>query len=102
MAQDSGFQEKQGEVYCNINQNKKEDWHPDYTSQITLPDGQRYYIDVWDGIGKNSGQPYRRVRIGNPVTGGSAGTQAPVQNTQSAHQAVSSDQLNELEDDLPF
>ena len=99
MAQDNGFQEKQGEVYCNINQNKKEDWHPDYTSQITLPDGQRYFIDVWDGIGKNSGQPYRRVRIGNLVTGGSAGTQAPVQNTQPANQAQTVD-LDE--DSLPF
>jgi hypothetical protein len=100
MAQDNGFQEKQGEVYCNINTNKKEDWHPDYTSQITLPNGQRHFIDVWDGIGKNSGQPYRRVRIGNPVANKDG--QAPVRHSQPAYQAVSSDQLNELEDDLPF
>ena len=102
MAEQNGFQEKQNEVYCNVNKNKNEEWQAGYTGQITLPDGQRYFIDVWDGIGKNSGQPYRRVRIGNPVTGGSAGSQAPVQNTQPTNQAVSSDHLNELEDDLPF
>ena len=101
MAQDNGFEEKQGEVYCQVNKKKELDWHPDYTSQITLPNGERHFIDVWDGVGKNSGQPYRRVRIGSVVTGASANTQAPVQNTQSTN-PVTSESLNSLEDDIPF
>ena len=64
-----------------------------------MPDGTEHYLDVYDNVSK-SGVEYRTVRIGNPVA--NKNMQTPVQNTQSAHQAVSSDQLNELEDDLPF
>lgn len=99
MAEQNGFQEKTGEVYCNINKNKNEEWQAGFTGQIILPDGQRYFIDVWDGVGKGSGQPYRRVRIGSPVTGSNTRSQAPVQNTQSK---VSSENVFDLADDMPF
>lgn len=100
MAEQNSFQEKQNEVYCNVNQNKNEEWQAGYTGQITLPDGQRYFIDVWDGIGKNSGQPYRRVRIGSLVKGSNTQPQAPIQNTQSQ---IPAENLQDLdEDSLPF
>ena len=97
MAEDNKTAPGNGAVFKN--DNKTEDWHADWRGKITLPDGSEHYLDVYDNVGR-SGTEYRRVRIGNPVA--NKGGQAPVQNTQSTNQAVSSNQLNELEDDLPF
>jgi len=97
MAEDYKPQPGTGSVFKN--DRKTEDWHADWNGKILLPDGSEHYIDVYDNVSK-SGQEYRRVRIGRAVA--NQNMQAPLQDTQSAHQAVSSDQLNELEDDLPF
>jgi hypothetical protein len=55
---------------------------------------------VYDNVSKG-GVEYKSVRIGNPVAQTNA-SQRPVRNSQPANQAMSSDDLNELEDDLPF
>jgi len=99
MAQDNGYQAKPGSGSVFKNDRKEQDWHADWRGKILMPDGTEHYLDVYDNVSK-SGVEYRTVRIGNPVA--NKNMQTPVQNTQSAHQAVSSDQLNELEDDLPF
>lgn len=98
MAEDYKPQPGTGSVFKN--DRKTEDWHADWRGKILLPDGSEHYIDVYDNVSK-SGSEYRRIRIGNPVANTNAG-QGAVHNTQSTNQAVSSDQLNELEDDLPF
>ena len=99
MAQDNGYQAKPGSGSVFKNDRKEQDWHADWRGKILMPDGTEHYLDVYDNVSK-SGVEYRTVRIGNPVA--NKNMQAPVQNTQSTNQAVSSDQLNELEDDLPF
>ena len=99
MAQDNGYQAKPGSGSVFKNDRKEQDWHADWRGKILMPDGTEHYLDVYDNVSK-SGVEYRTVRIGNPVANKSG--QAPVRHTQSTHQAVSSDQLNELEDDLPF
>ena len=93
------YQAKPGTGSVFKNDNKTEDWHADWRGKILMPDGTEHYLDVYDNVSK-SGVEYRTVRIGNPVA--NKNMQTPVQNTQSTNQAVSSDQLNELEDDLPF
>jgi hypothetical protein len=87
--------EREGKLF--LNNDKTEDWHGDYTGQILLPDGTRCYINLWQNVGRNSGNTWFKVKVGNPVKQ-SANTepQAPVQNS------VSSDSLVELDDDMPF
>ena len=99
MAQDNGYQAKPGSGSVFKNDRKEQDWHADWRGKILMPDGTEHYLDVYDNVSK-SGVEYRTVRIGNPVANKSG--QAPVRHSQPTHQAVSSDQLNELEDDLPF
>ena len=99
MAQDNGYQAKPGTGSVFKNDRKEQDWHADWRGKILMPDGTEHYLDVYDNVSK-SGVEYRTVRIGNPVA--NQNMRASVQNTQSTNQAVSSDQLNELEDDLPF
>jgi len=99
MAQDNGYQAKPGSGSVFKNDRKEQDWHADWRGKILMPDGTEHYLDVYDNVSK-SGVEYRTVRIGNPVA--NQNMRASVQNTQSTNQAVSSDQLNELEDDLPF
>ena len=82
-------------VKLSYNDRKDEDWHADWRGKILLPDGSEHYIDVWDN--EKNGKTWRGIKIGNPVAGANTGTQAPVQNTNTA-----SESLNELEDDLPF
>lgn len=98
MAQDNGYQAKPGTGSVFKNDNKTEDWHADWRGKILMPDGTEHYLDVYDNVSKG-GVAYKSVRIGNPVA--NKGSQAPVRHTQSAHQNLS-DELNELEDDLPF
>ena len=86
---------KPGEGSVWPNDRKDEDWHADWRGKILLPDGSEHYIDVWDN--EKNGKTWRGIKIGNPVAGANTGTQAPVQNTNTA-----SESLNELEDDLPF
>jgi|MGYP003626995950 hypothetical protein len=93
MAQDYEVKPGQGSVWPN--DRKDEDWHADWRGKILLPDGSEHYIDVWDN--EKNGKTWRGIKIGNPVAGANTGTQAPVQNTNTA-----SESLNELEDDLPF
>jgi hypothetical protein len=65
------------------NENKTEDWHGDYTGQITLPEGAiagaTYYFNVYNNVGKASGKPYLGASIGKqvqPKAGGSAPTES--------------------------
>lgn len=96
MAEDYKPQPGTGSVFKN--DRKQEEWHADWNGKILLPDGTEHYIDVYDNVSK-SGTEYRRIRIGRAVA--NQNMQAPIQNTQSAA-PVSSDQLNEIDDDLPF
>ena len=99
MAQDNGYQAKPGSGSVFKNDRKEQDWHADWRGKILMPDGTEHYLDVYDNVSK-SGVEYRTVRIGNPVA--NKGEQAPVRHSQPAYQAVSSDHLNESEEDLPF
>ena len=87
--------EREGKLF--VNNDKTEDWHGDYTGQILLPDGTRCYINLWQNVGRNSGNTWFKVKVGNPVKS-SANTepQAPVQNTQPAGQVM------DIEDEMPF
>jgi len=100
MAQDNGYQAKPGTGSVFKNDRKEQDWHADWRGKILMPDGTEHYLDVYDNVSKG-GVEYKSVRIGNPVAQTNAG-QRPVRNSQPANQAMSSDNLNELEDDLPF
>ena len=99
MAQDNGYQAKPGSGSVFKNDRKEQDWHADWRGKILMPDGTEHYLDVYDNVSK-SGVEYRGVRIGNPVANKDG--QAPVRHSQPAYQAVSSDHLNESEEDLPF
>ena len=92
------YEPKPGNGSAWVNDRKTEDWHADYRGKILLPDGSEHWVDVWDKQ-KASGEGFRTIRIGNPVA--NKGGQAPVRHTQSTNQ-VTSDDLNDLEDDLPF
>lgn len=88
--------ENEGKLF--VNNDKTEDWHGDYTGQILLPDGTRHYINLYQNVGRTSGNTWFKVKIGNPVkSSANTGTQAPVQNTQPANTIESLD-----EDSIPF
>lgn len=87
--------ENEGKLF--VNNDKTEDWHGDYTGQILLPDGTRCYINLWQNVGKASGNTWFKVKVGNPVKkSANTAPQAPVQNN------VQADNIMDLEDDMPF
>jgi len=63
------------------NENKTEDWHGDYTGQITLPDGAIHYVNVYNNVGKASGKPYLGITIGKEVQA-KAGGLAPAESKE--------------------
>jgi hypothetical protein len=54
------------------NENKTEDWHGDYTGQVTLPNGDIHYVNIYNNKGKTSGKPYLGLTIGKQVGGATA------------------------------
>ena len=87
---------KPGTGVAFINQNKKEDWHADFTGEFADLNGDLYYLNVSKKVSGHSGIEYISVSLGKPkVTKGSA--PAPVASAQT-----SGVNFDDLPDDLPF
>jgi len=81
---------KPGTGVAFINQNKKEDWHADWTGEFAAHDGTIYYLNVSQKKAAHSGQEYITVGLGKPkVPKGS-----PANATQPT--------FDDIPDDLPF
>jgi hypothetical protein len=59
-----------GVLFQNTRKEKEND--PDYTGQITLPDGTKHFLSGWRHKHKVQGT-YVRISIGNEKTGGKGG-----------------------------
>jgi len=87
---------KLGTGVAFINQNKKEDWHADFTGEFADLNGDLYYLNVSKKVSGHSGIEYISVSLGKPkVAKGSA--PAPVASAQT-----SGVNFDDLPDDLPF
>jgi len=98
MAENSSWEDKPGEGYAHPAKNKTQDWHDDYAGQIIIPadavPGERYWMSVKDGVSQNSGNPYRRIKLGNKVQASNE-TSAPTP-------APKAETVDDFKDDIPF
>ena len=81
---------KPGTGVAFINQNKKEDWHADWTGEFADLDGTLYYLNISKKVAGHSGTEYISISLGKPKTPKAAPTNA-----------VKAD-FDDLPDDLPF
>lgn len=75
------------------NENKKEDWHADWTGEFAGLDGTLYYLNVSKKTAGHSGREYISVSLGKPKVAKGAPA-----NATSAPKA----DFDDLPDDLPF
>jgi len=81
---------KPGTGVAFVNENKKEDWHADWTGEFADHDGNLFYLNISKKTAGHSGREYISVSLGKPKL--IKGT--PVN-------AVKAD-FDDLPDDLPF
>ena len=87
---------KPGTGVAFINQNKKEDWHADFTGEFADLNGNLYYLNVSKKISGHSAIEYISVSLGKPkAPKGSA--PAPMPSSQTSEVG-----FDDLPDDLPF
>jgi hypothetical protein len=87
---------KPGTGVAFINENKKEDWHADFTGEFADFDGNLYYLNVTKKLSGHSGIEYISVSLGKPK-GNKAAAPAP-----KAPAQTSDVNFDDLPDDLPF
>ena len=59
------YEVKPGQGSAFTNKNKTEDWHPPYSGEIILPNGDVHYLNVKPGKTK-AGENWFAVTIGKP------------------------------------
>ena len=57
---------KPGTGVAFINENKKEDWHADFTGEFADHDGNLFYLNVTKKLSGHSGIEYMTVSLGKP------------------------------------
>lgn len=80
---------KPGTGVAFVNENKKEDWHPEWTGEFADLDGNLYYLNIKEAVGQHLGTPYRQVSIKPKVAKVAPANAAPAS-------------FDDLPDDLPF
>ena len=71
------------------NDNRKEDWHPEWTGEFADLSGNLYYLNIKESVGQHSGKPYRQVSI-KPKT------------AKAAPSNAASAPIHDMTDDIPF
>lgn len=75
------------------NENKKEDWHADWTGEFADQDGNLFYLNVSKKTAGHSGREYISVSLGKPKA-----AKATPSNASSAPKA----DFTDMTDDIPF
>jgi hypothetical protein len=81
---------KPGTGVAFINENKKEDWHADFTGEFADHDGNLFYLNVSKKLSGHSGIEYIAVSLGKP--------KAP----KAAPANAAKPTFDDIPDDLPF
>ena len=81
---------KPGTGVAFINENKKEDWHADFTGEFADNDGNLFYLNVSKKLSGHSGIEYIAVSLGKPKAPKAAPANAVQPN------------FDNLPDDIPF
>lgn len=81
---------KPGTGVAFVNENKKEDWHADWTGEFADHDGNLFYLNVSKKTAGHSGREYISVSLGKPKV-----AKATPSNAAPAS-------FDDLPDDLPF
>ena len=81
---------KPGTGVAFVNENKKEDWHADWTGEFADHDGNLFYLNVSKKTAGHSGREYISVSLGKPKA-------AKVTPSNAAQPT-----FDDLPDDLPF
>jgi len=81
---------KPGTGVAFVNENKKEDWHADWTGEFADHDGNLFYLNVSKKTAGHSGREYISVSLGKPK----AAKATPSNAAQPS--------FDDLPDDLPF
>lgn len=86
---------KPGTGVAFVNENKKEDWHADWTGEFADQDGNLFYLNVSKKTAGHSGREYISVSLGKQKTNQSV--------AESKAQSLSAPTtFDDLPDDLPF
>lgn len=81
---------KPGTGVAFTNQNKKEDWHADWTGEFAAHDGTLYYLNVSKKTSGHSKQEYISVSLGKPKV------------KQTVPSNAAQPNFDNLIDDIPF
>ncbi|NDB58105.1 hypothetical protein EB001_06645 [bacterium] len=81
---------KPGTGVAFVNENKKEDWHADWTGEFADHDGNLFYLNISKKTAGHSGREYISVSLGKPKVA----KDAP---SNSAPKPI-----HEMIDDIPF
>lgn len=81
---------KPGTGVAFVNENKKEDWHADWTGEFADLNGNLYYLNISKKTAGHSGREYISVSLGKPKAAKAAPSNA-VKPT-----------FDDIPDDLPF
>lgn len=87
---------KPGTGVAFVNENRKEDWHADWTGEFADHDGNLFYLNVSKKTAGHSGREYISVSLGKPK----AASNAAPQNVRAS--AAPKADFNDIPDDLPF
>lgn len=81
---------KPGTGVAFVNENKKEDWHADWTGEFADHDGNLFYLNVSKKIAGHSGREYISVSLGKPKADKATPSNAAPK------------PIHEMIDDIPF
>lgn len=81
---------KPGTGVAFVNENKKEDWHADWTGEFADHDGNLFYLNVSKKTAGHSGREYISVSLGKPKVAKAMPSNAAPTN------------FDDLPEDLPF
>jgi hypothetical protein len=81
---------KPGTGVAFVNENKKEDWHADWTGEFADHDGNLFYLNVSKKTAGHSGREYISVSLGKPKA------------AKAAPSNAAKPTFDDIPDDLPF
>ena len=81
---------KPGTGVAFVNENKKEDWHADWTGEFADHDGNLFYLNISKKTAGHSGREYISVSLGKPKAAKAAPSNAAPK------------PIHEMIDDIPF
>lgn len=81
---------KPGTGVAFVNNNKKEDWHADWTGEFADLDGNIYYLNISKKVSGHSNQEYISVSLGKPKLAKSTPSNAAPK------------PIHDMIDDIPF